>query len=174
MTSIKSSLPESASRASLRFLIPDASSKALANSPSLWMRSSDAMPSSQPKASRSMSATPGKRRRNVATARETLFPSNRKIEQIKLRSGYCNYFKRTVMKAAFYESYGSARDVLKIGDLSIPTPQPGEVLVRIHFSGINPSDCKRRQGLRDRPGYPRIITPNDGAGMIPAAGAGGA
>src|SRR5260370_4915921 len=76
------------------------------------------------------------------------------------------------MKAAFYESYGSARDVLKIGDLSNPTPQPSEVLVRIHFSGINPSDCKRRQGLRDRPGYPRIIPHNDGAGIITDVGEG--
>jgi len=76
------------------------------------------------------------------------------------------------MKAAFYESYGSARDVLKIGDLSNPTPQPGEVLVRIHFSGINPSDCKRRQGLRDRPGYPLIIPHNDGAGIITDVGEG--
>ena len=76
------------------------------------------------------------------------------------------------MQAAFYESYGSASDVLKIGYLPNPTPQPGEVLVRIHFSGINPSDCKRRQGLRDRPGYSLIIPHNDGAGIITDVGEG--
>src|SRR3981081_4418926 len=76
------------------------------------------------------------------------------------------------MQAAFYERYGSARDVLKIGYLPNPIPQPGEVLVRIQFSGINPSDCKRRQGLRDRPGYPLIIPHNDGAGIITEVGEG--
>jgi NADPH2:quinone reductase len=76
------------------------------------------------------------------------------------------------MQAAFYERYGSARDVLKIGYLPNPIPQPGEVLVRIQFSGINPSDCKRRQGLRDRPGYPLIIPHNDGAGIITDVGEG--
>src|ERR1700726_1661790 len=76
------------------------------------------------------------------------------------------------MKAAFYESYGSARDVLKIGYLPNPIPQPGEVLVRIHFSGVNPSDCKRRQGIRDRPGYPLIIPHNDGAGVVEKTGPG--
>jgi NADPH:quinone reductase len=76
------------------------------------------------------------------------------------------------MKAAYYVDYGSARDVLKVGELPTPEPQAGEVLVRMCFSGINPSDCKRRQGIRDRPGYPLIIPHNDGAGVIEKTGPG--
>ncbi|HZT47439.1 MAG TPA: NADPH:quinone reductase, partial [Hyphomicrobiaceae bacterium] len=58
------------------------------------------------------------------------------------------------MKAAYYTSYGAARDVLRIGELPDPEPGPGEVRVRIRYSGVNPSDCNRRRGTRDRPGYP--------------------
>jgi NADPH:quinone reductase-like Zn-dependent oxidoreductase len=56
------------------------------------------------------------------------------------------------MKAAFYTGYGAAREVLEIGELPDPQPGPGEVRVRVRFSGINPSDCNRRLGIRDRPG----------------------
>jgi NADPH2:quinone reductase len=76
------------------------------------------------------------------------------------------------MKAAFYTEYGPARQVLKLGDLPDPQPGPGEVRVRMHFSGINPSDCNRRAGIRDRPGYPLIVPHNDGAGEIDAVGEG--
>ena len=75
------------------------------------------------------------------------------------------------MKAAFYREYGPARQVLKLGDLPDPQPGPGEVRVRMRLSGINPSDCNRRAGIRDRPGYPLIIPHNDGAGEIDAVGA---
>ena len=51
------------------------------------------------------------------------------------------------MKAAWYTKNGAARDVLVVGELPTPTPGPGEVLVKIYRSGINPSDVslvKRR------------------------------
>jgi NADPH:quinone reductase len=76
------------------------------------------------------------------------------------------------MKAAYYSDYGAARDVLKVGELPDPEPGPGEVRVRIRFSGINPSDCNRRRGVRDRPGYPLIIPHSDGAGEIDRVGEG--
>ena len=76
------------------------------------------------------------------------------------------------MKAAYYVDYGAAKDVLRVGELPTPEPQAGEVLVRLRFSGVNPSDCKRRQGIRDRPGYPLIIPHNDGAGVVEKAGPG--
>jgi NADPH2:quinone reductase len=76
------------------------------------------------------------------------------------------------MKAAYYVDYGAAKNVLRVGELPIPEPQAGEVLVRIRFSGVNPSDCKRRQGIRDRPGYPLIIPHNDGAGVVEKTGPG--
>jgi NADPH:quinone reductase len=76
------------------------------------------------------------------------------------------------MKAAFYTDYGAARDVLQVGELPDPEPGPGEVRVRIRYSGINPSDCNRRRGVRDRPGYPLIVPHSDGAGVIDATGEG--
>ena len=51
------------------------------------------------------------------------------------------------MRAAWFEEFGAARDVLKLGELETPEPGPGEVLVRLHTSGINPSDVKKRRFL---------------------------
>ena len=75
------------------------------------------------------------------------------------------------MKAAFYEVQGSARDVLKVGELPIPEPGPDEVRVRIHVSGLNPTDVKARTGFSADMPYPRIIPHQDGAGVIDAVGA---
>ncbi|WP_300515772.1 NADPH:quinone reductase [Aliiroseovarius sp.] len=78
------------------------------------------------------------------------------------------------MKAVWYEGFGPADKVLVHGDLPTPDPTPGEVLVRIRASGINPSDVKLRAGAR--PGatmaYPRIVPHSDGAGVIEAVGEG--
>src|SRR5262245_12763242 len=76
------------------------------------------------------------------------------------------------MKTAYYTSYGAAREVFKLGELPDPEPGPGEVRVRIRYSGVNPSDCNRRRGTRDRPGYPLIIPHSDGAGEIDKVGTG--
>lgn len=77
------------------------------------------------------------------------------------------------MKAAFYERVGPAREVLQLGDLPTPQPAPGEVRVRIEWSGVNPSDVKSRMGLRskDMP-FPRVIPHSDGAGVVDAVGGG--
>lgn len=50
------------------------------------------------------------------------------------------------MKAAYYDRQGPARDVLLLGDLPDPEPSPGEVRVRIHVSGLNPSDTCAHPG----------------------------
>ena len=77
------------------------------------------------------------------------------------------------MKAAFYTRTGAAREVLQIADLPEPEPGPGEVKVRLHWSGVNPSDVKTRANLRGRGmPYPRVIPHSDGAGVIEAVGAG--
>jgi NADPH2:quinone reductase len=52
------------------------------------------------------------------------------------------------MRAAWYERNGSAREVLRVGDMPDPEPGPGEVRVRVHASGVNPSDWKTRSGSR--------------------------
>jgi len=78
------------------------------------------------------------------------------------------------MKAVYYQQFGPADEVLVHGDLPTPEPGPGEVLVRLHASGVNPSDVKLRMGAR--PGavmpYDYIVPHSDGAGVIEAVGDG--
>jgi NADPH2:quinone reductase len=77
------------------------------------------------------------------------------------------------MKAAFYERLGPARDVLQVGELPDPLPAPGEVRVRLQWSGVNPSDVKSRSGLRGGAmPFPRVIPHSDGMGVIDILGAG--
>ena len=77
------------------------------------------------------------------------------------------------MRAAYYEQLGAAREVLTLGSLEPPPTGPGEVCVRVHVSGINPSDVKRRAGrtIAVMP-FPRVIPHQDGAGVIEAVGRG--
>lgn len=77
------------------------------------------------------------------------------------------------MKAIWYEQTGPATHVLTYGEMDIPTPGPGEVLVRLYASGVNPSDVKARAGTRAGAAglaWPRIIPHSDGAGQIEAVG----
>lgn len=76
------------------------------------------------------------------------------------------------MRAAFYDRVGPARDVLQLGDLPRPEPAAGEVRVRVHWSGVNPSDVKSRMGLRSGIPFPRVIPHSDGMGVIDAVGEG--
>ena len=77
------------------------------------------------------------------------------------------------MKAIWYEQPGNAQDVLQYGELETPEPGAGEVRVRIHVSGINPSDTKFRSGWMGlKQPYPRTVPHNDGAGIIDAIGDG--
>ena len=73
------------------------------------------------------------------------------------------------MRAAWYLKNGEAKDVLVVGELVTPQAAPGEVLVRLASSGVNPSDVKSR---RARPLSDMIVPHSDGAGTIEAVGAG--
>lgn len=78
------------------------------------------------------------------------------------------------MRAITYSKFGPAAEVLTLSDLPTPTPEAGEVLVRLKASGVNPSDVNARSGTRPgvtEPPYPRIIPHSDGAGVIEAVGA---
>lgn len=77
------------------------------------------------------------------------------------------------MRAAWYERQGPASQVLVVGEMHAPTPAPGEVLIRVAASGINPGDVKKRSdafgiGMP----YPRVVPHSDGAGAIAAVGEG--
>ena len=77
------------------------------------------------------------------------------------------------MKAVIFESFGAAKDVLSISNIEKPTPAHGEVLIKMHAAGVNPSDVKKRAGA-----FPNLldngaVIPNsDGAGIIEAVGRG--
>lgn len=75
------------------------------------------------------------------------------------------------MIAAYYTNTGPAKDVLKVGDVQLKTPQDAEVRVRVLASGINPADVKRRAGETGRNVlFPMIIPHSDGYGVIDAVG----
>jgi len=77
------------------------------------------------------------------------------------------------MRAAWFEKFGNAADVLEVGELDTPTAGPGEVLVRLHTSGVNPSDVKKRAGSFPNLLDGGLVIPNsDGAGVIEAVGDG--
>ncbi|MFK7752600.1 MAG: NADPH:quinone reductase [Sedimentitalea sp.] len=79
------------------------------------------------------------------------------------------------MKAITYRAFGPASDVLTLEDLPPPSPGPGEVVVDMAYSGVNPSDVKARAGARagvtSLP-YPVIVPHSDGSGVISAIGEG--
>lgn len=75
------------------------------------------------------------------------------------------------MRAAVYRTTGDA-DVLEVTDIKTPGPGPGQVRVRLHASGINPTDVKSRSGATPRPIDGFQVPHHDGAGVIDAVGAG--
>ena len=76
------------------------------------------------------------------------------------------------MRAAYYETNGSAREVLRVGEVDTPQAGPGEVRVKLAASGVNPSDVKSRQGATRKIAWPRVIPHSDGAGVIDQVGDG--
>ena len=76
------------------------------------------------------------------------------------------------MRAAWYEKFGPAAEVLEVGVLPDPEPGPGEVRVRLATSGVNPSDVKSRLPGSRNTVYPRVIPHSDGAGIVDKVGEG--
>jgi NADPH:quinone reductase len=76
------------------------------------------------------------------------------------------------MQATWYDQKGSTQ-VLQTAMLPIPEVGAGEVLIRVHASGVNPSDTKARSGWDGMTmPFSRIIPHNDGAGVIEQVGGG--
>ena len=79
------------------------------------------------------------------------------------------------MRAITYSEFGPAKDVLRFSEIPQPVPGPGEVLIEIYFSGVNPSDAKARGGNRPglkKPVFEQVIPHSDGSGIIAAVGQG--
>jgi NADPH:quinone reductase-like Zn-dependent oxidoreductase len=62
----------------------------------------------------------------------------------------------TTMKAAVIHEAGGP-EVLKIESLPIPTPQSGEVLIRVKAFGLNRSELFTRQGHSPSVKFPRVL-----------------
>ncbi len=77
------------------------------------------------------------------------------------------------MRAMVIETFGGPQ-VLHWAELPKPQPGPGEVLVRVAFAGVNPADCKTREGMLSRYFNNRFpfVLGFDLAGMVEAVGAG--
>lgn len=76
------------------------------------------------------------------------------------------------VRAVTYSRTGDP-GVLTVVDRPLPEPGPGEVRVRVHRSGVNPTDWKSRRGAQpDAPIDPPQIPNQDGAGVVDAVGDG--
>ncbi|MFD3503765.1 NADPH:quinone reductase [Streptomyces sp. NPDC058676] len=77
------------------------------------------------------------------------------------------------MLASWYDRQGPAAEVLQVGELPDPRPDPGEVRVRVRVCGVNPGDTKKRRGwLGSSMPFPRVIPHSDAAGVVDAVGDG--
>lgn len=76
----------------------------------------------------------------------------------------------STMYAAVFEEFGDS-DVLSVRELPRPEPGPGEVLVRVEVSAVNPTDWKARRGSREMR-FPFQVPNQDGAGVVEAVGPG--
>ena len=76
-------------------------------------------------------------------------------------------------RAVQFDHYGD-RDVLYIADVPIPSPAPGEVVVRVRAAGINPGEAAIRSGALDKV-FPTAFPSGEGsdlAGVIHSVGEG--
>jgi NADPH2:quinone reductase len=71
-------------------------------------------------------------------------------------------------KAIIYSRHGGS-EVLELVDREVPTPGPGQILVRIVVSGINPTDWKNRHGSAGTAAT-ETVPHQDGAGFVQAIG----
>jgi len=76
------------------------------------------------------------------------------------------------MRAVWYDKQGPAREVLRFGERPTPSPGRNEALIRVHASGVNPSDAGMRRGGGGQMAYPLIVPHSDGAGVVEAVGPG--
>ena len=75
------------------------------------------------------------------------------------------------MRKVIQTGYGGT-EVLRLVEAERPAPGPGEVLVRVHGSGVNPADWKTRAGIAHRFAEPPFTPGLDLAGVVETAGDG--
>ncbi|PXX71588.1 NADPH:quinone reductase-like Zn-dependent oxidoreductase [Nocardia tenerifensis] len=75
------------------------------------------------------------------------------------------------MKAVVFSEAGPS-DVLRLVERADPSAGPGEVVVRIARSGVNPTDWKLRAAVGPSGPHDEITPGHDGAGVVEAVGPG--
>jgi NADPH:quinone reductase-like Zn-dependent oxidoreductase len=75
-----------------------------------------------------------------------------------------------MMKALYFHTIGKPLDVLRLDDVKIPNPGPGQIRVRVHACALNPADWAVCEGFLPVP-PPRGIG-FDVSGMVDALGEG--
>ena len=75
------------------------------------------------------------------------------------------------MKSVQFDQFGEPANVLQVRDVEPPQPKAGELLVRMLFSPVNPSDLMTVRGVYGKqpklPGTPGY----EGVGVVEASGA---
>jgi NADPH2:quinone reductase len=75
-------------------------------------------------------------------------------------------------RAVVYDHNGGP-EVLQVVDRPVREPGPGEVRVRVHRSGVNPTDWKSRRGSGEQARVdPPHVPHHDGSGVVDAVGSG--
>lgn len=73
------------------------------------------------------------------------------------------------MKAVVFDSYGD-ESVLRLGEVPRPSPDPGEVLIRVRCAGVNRADLMQRAGVYPPPPGASEILGLECSGEIDALG----
>lgn len=73
------------------------------------------------------------------------------------------------MRVVVYSESGPS-SVLSLVERPEPQPGPGEVRVRLHRAGVNPTDWKMRSGATSPGDFPEVAPGQDGAGVVEAVG----
>ncbi len=77
------------------------------------------------------------------------------------------------MRAMVIDQFGG-HDVFRMGDIEMPEPGPGEVVIRLAYASVNPADWKCREGWLAQffdYQFPFVVG-FDGAGVVSAVGEG--
>jgi hypothetical protein len=98
----------------------------------------------------------------LTTVRESLRPHRRFIQ-------IWNFVMTQTMKAAVVRQFGKP---LTIDEVAIPTPGPGEVLVKIKATGVCHTDLHAADGDWPVKPTPPFIPGHEGAGIVAGVGAG--
>ena len=75
------------------------------------------------------------------------------------------------MRAWKFDQFGALEN-LRLGESPVPTPGPGEALVKLEFAALNPADYFLIMGQYPRPGKPPFSVGRDGCGVIEASSSG--